>query len=156
MSAVAEPYLQISLQICEWNYVRAGRPVQTFNREPTLSAIAKVFLIPAFSIQGSDSEPGVLLAKQRPKVPAALHEPLAEPPIVDLRWDQVDLGRNERMARLRGRAMNVPVLVRVEPDISSHSSDVRLQRGRRTGDQYGDVADGSSADMTGRICNVRL
>ena len=43
--------------------------------------IAKVFPIPAFSIQGSDSEPGVLLAKQRPKVPAALHEPLAKPPL---------------------------------------------------------------------------
>ena len=43
--------------------------------------VDKVFLIPAFSIQGSDSEPGVLLAKQRPKVPAALHEPLAEPPL---------------------------------------------------------------------------
>ena len=57
------------------------RLVQTFNREPTLSAIAKVFLIPAFSIQGSDSEPAVLLAKQRPKVPAALHEPLAKPPL---------------------------------------------------------------------------
>ena len=60
---------------------RAGWPVQTFNREPTLSAIAKVFLIPPFSIQGSDSEAGVLLAKQRPKVPAALHEPLAELPL---------------------------------------------------------------------------
>ena len=34
-------------------------PFKTFNREPTLSAIAKVFLIPAFSFQGSDSEPGV-------------------------------------------------------------------------------------------------
>jgi hypothetical protein len=29
---------------------------QTFNREPILSAIAKVFLIPAFSFQGSASK----------------------------------------------------------------------------------------------------
>jgi hypothetical protein len=55
------------------------RPVQASNRQPTLSAIAKVFLIPAFSFQGSDSVPGMLLAKQRPKVPAALREPLAKP-----------------------------------------------------------------------------
>src|SRR5262249_6801734 len=51
------------------------------NQRTNLSALAKVFLIPPFSIQGSDSEPGVLLAKQRPKVPAALREPLAKPPL---------------------------------------------------------------------------
>src|SRR5262252_6209102 len=80
--AVGKAHLQNLLQNLRVGCVRAGWPVQTFNREPTLLAIAKVFLIPAFSIQGSDSEPGVLLAKQRPKVPAALHEPLAEPPSV--------------------------------------------------------------------------
>jgi hypothetical protein len=36
------------------------------------------FLIPAFSFQGSDSLPGMILAKQRPKFPAALREPLAK------------------------------------------------------------------------------
>src|SRR6266567_9355232 len=43
------------------------------------SAAAKVFPIPAFSFQGSDSLPGVILAKQRPKFPTALREPLAKP-----------------------------------------------------------------------------
>jgi hypothetical protein len=43
------------------------------------SAAAKVFPIPAFSFQGSDSAPGVILAKQRPKFPTALREPLAKP-----------------------------------------------------------------------------
>ncbi|MGA7099450.1 MAG: hypothetical protein WB019_04170, partial [Pseudolabrys sp.] len=55
------------------------RPVQASNREPALSAIAKVFLIPAFSFQGSDLLPGMILAKQRPKVRAALREPPAKP-----------------------------------------------------------------------------
>src|SRR5712691_3999612 len=43
------------------------------------SAAAKVFPIPAFSFQGSDSLPGVILAKQRPKFPSALREPLVKP-----------------------------------------------------------------------------
>ena len=43
------------------------------------SAAAKVFLIPEFSFQGSDSIPGMILAKQRPKFPTALSEPLAKP-----------------------------------------------------------------------------
>jgi hypothetical protein len=43
------------------------------------SAAAKVFPIPAFSFQGSDSLPGVTLAKQRPKFPTAPREPLARP-----------------------------------------------------------------------------
>ena len=43
------------------------------------SAAAKVFLIPEFSFQGSDSIPGMILAKQRPKSPTALREPLAKP-----------------------------------------------------------------------------
>jgi hypothetical protein len=34
---------------------------------------------PAFSFQGSDSVPVMLLAKQRPKFPTALREPLAKP-----------------------------------------------------------------------------
>ena len=43
------------------------------------SAAAKVFPIPAFSFQGSNSLPGMILAKQRPKFPTALREPLAKP-----------------------------------------------------------------------------
>jgi hypothetical protein len=43
------------------------------------SATAKVFPIPAFSFQGSDSVPAMILAKQRPKFPTALREPLAKP-----------------------------------------------------------------------------
>jgi hypothetical protein len=43
------------------------------------SAAAKVFPIPAFSFQGSDSLPAMILAKQRPKFPTALREPLAKP-----------------------------------------------------------------------------
>ena len=34
---------------------------------------------PAFSFQGSDSVPRMILAKQRPKFPTALREPLAKP-----------------------------------------------------------------------------
>ncbi len=49
-------------------------------RTPILTiAAAKVFPIPAFSFQGSDSIPGTILAKQRPKFPTALREPLAKP-----------------------------------------------------------------------------
>jgi hypothetical protein len=61
-------------------YVRADWPVQTFESRTNFVSDSED-LIPAFSIQGSDLEPGVLLAKPRPKVPAALHEPLAEPPL---------------------------------------------------------------------------
>ena len=43
------------------------------------SAAAKVFPIPAFSFQGSDSIPAMILAKQRPKFPTALREPVAKP-----------------------------------------------------------------------------
>src|SRR2546426_2218354 len=43
------------------------------------SAAAKGFPIPAFPFKGSDSVPVVILAKQRPKVPTALREPLAKP-----------------------------------------------------------------------------
>src|SRR5215475_7766950 len=52
---------------------------QSFQSRNNLSAIEKVSLIPAFSFQGSDSLPGTILAKQRPKFPAALREPLAKP-----------------------------------------------------------------------------
>src|SRR5260370_24465548 len=36
-------------------------------------------VLPAFSFQGSDSLPAMILAKQRPKFPTALREPLAKP-----------------------------------------------------------------------------
>jgi hypothetical protein len=39
----------------------------------------EMFPIPTFSFQGSDSIPGMILAKQRPKFPTALREPLAKP-----------------------------------------------------------------------------
>ena len=42
---VGKAYLQKFLQNLRVGYMRAGWPVQTFNREPTLSATAKVFLI---------------------------------------------------------------------------------------------------------------
>jgi len=47
--------------------------------ENNLVSDNEVFLIPAFSFQGSDSALGMILAKQRPKFPAALREPLAKP-----------------------------------------------------------------------------
>src|SRR5215471_20960637 len=83
------PVGKLAYQNCNRDQLspRGGRELHPAGREIKADVVrsgratAKVFLIPAFSIQGSDSEPGVLPAKQRPKVPAALHEPLAEPPL---------------------------------------------------------------------------
>jgi hypothetical protein len=57
-----------------------ARPVHLCQSRTNRSlAAAKVFLIPAFSFQGYDSVPVMLLAKRRPKFPTALREPLAKP-----------------------------------------------------------------------------
>src|SRR6516164_2821052 len=68
---------EISLQICEVRCAPRHGPFKLSIENQLVSDCEG----PALSIQGSDSEPGVLLAKQQPKVPAALHEPLAEPPL---------------------------------------------------------------------------
>ena len=62
-------------------WAEASRTAMCGSQEATASssAAAKVFPIPAFSFQGSDSIPGMILAKQRPKFPTALREPLAKP-----------------------------------------------------------------------------
>jgi hypothetical protein len=67
------------LILCVGLFIAALWMVSRPSFEKCLSAIAKVLLIPAFSFQASDSEPAMILAKQRPKFPAALHEPLAKP-----------------------------------------------------------------------------
>jgi hypothetical protein len=46
---------------------------------PVAAAEVKVFAIPEFSFRGSDSIPGMILAKQPPKFPTALRELLAKP-----------------------------------------------------------------------------